>query len=73
MEHIYVNEIQDRQGKTIEGFYMVEEKEIREGKNGLFMRLRLADRSGERGAVRHPQPRKLWIRLVESASHFHHI
>lgn len=45
-EHIYVNELQDRQGKEIVGFYMVEEKEIREGKNGLFMRLRLADRSG---------------------------
>ncbi len=45
-QHIYINELQDQQNKEIMGFYLVGEKEIREGKNGQFMRLRLADRSG---------------------------
>jgi len=44
--HIFINELQDQQGKEVTAFYLVAEKEIREGKNGQFLRLRLQDRSG---------------------------
>lgn len=46
MEHTFINDLQNMIGKEVTGYYMMAEKEIREGKNGLFMRLRLQDRSG---------------------------
>ncbi len=33
-------------GTEIIGFYLVAEKELREGKNGMFLRLKVQDRSG---------------------------
>jgi len=45
-QHLFINELQDQQGKEVTGFYLVAEKEIREGKNGQFLRLRIQDRSG---------------------------
>lgn len=45
-KHIFISELQDQVGKELTAYYLVAEKEIREGKNGLFMRLRLQDRTG---------------------------
>jgi len=46
-EHIYVNSLHQHENKEIAGFYLAAEKEIREGKGGQYMRLRLVDRSGQ--------------------------
>lgn len=46
IQHIFINDLQDQQGKEVTAFYLVAEKEIREGKNGQFMRVRVQDRSG---------------------------
>lgn len=46
VQHLFINELQDQQGKEITAYYLVAEKEIREGKNGQFLRLRVQDRSG---------------------------
>lgn len=45
-QHTFINELQEQQNKEVTAYYLVAEKEIREGKNGQFMRLRVMDRSG---------------------------
>ncbi len=50
MEHINVSELKDQIGKEITGFYLVSEKELRDGKNDQFLRLRLQDRTGSLAA-----------------------
>ena len=46
IQHTFINELQEQQNKEVTAYYLVAEKEIREGKNGQFMRLRVMDRSG---------------------------
>lgn len=43
--HIKIQDFQSMVGTEVIGFYLVAEKELREGKNGHFLRLRLQDRS----------------------------
>jgi len=45
-EHIYINEVHQHENKEITGFYLAQEKELREGKGGNFIRIKLRDRSG---------------------------
>lgn len=45
-QHINVKDIHQFVGKELTGFYLVAEKELREGKTGMFMRLKLQDKSG---------------------------
>ncbi len=44
--HINVSDLQNMTGSEAVSYYMVAEKELREGKNGMFLRLKLQDRSG---------------------------
>lgn len=46
MEHIYVSDLHQHENKEINGFYLASEKELREGKGGPYLRLRLLDLSG---------------------------
>ncbi len=50
MEHIEIADLKDHLGKELIGFYLVTEKELRDGKNDKFLRLRLQDRSGSLAA-----------------------
>jgi len=45
-DHIYINDMHQHENKEISGYYLAQEKELREGKGGLFLRLKLRDRSG---------------------------
>lgn len=45
-EHIYISDMHQHENKEITGFYLAQEKELREGKGGMYMRLKLRDRSG---------------------------
>jgi 3'-5' exoribonuclease len=45
-QHIKISDLQNMTGTEIIGFYLVAEKELREGKNGMFLRLKVQDRSG---------------------------
>lgn len=45
-----VSELRELLGKEITSFYLVSEKELREGKNDYFLRLRLQDNSGNLNA-----------------------
>ncbi len=47
MEHIYISDLHQHENKEINGFYLAGEKELREGKGGQYLRLRLIDRSGQ--------------------------
>ncbi len=47
MEHILVNELHEHETKEITDFYLAVEKELREGKGGPYLRLKLQDRSGQ--------------------------
>lgn len=44
-EHIYLSDLYQQENQQISGFYLVKEKELREGKGGQFIRLKLQDRS----------------------------
>ncbi|MDD3536464.1 MAG: HD domain-containing protein [Candidatus Cloacimonetes bacterium] len=46
MEHIYINDLANYENKEVAGFYLASEKELREGKGGQYLRLRLQDLSG---------------------------
>nr|MDK2851263.1 3-5 exoribonuclease [Candidatus Cloacimonadota bacterium] len=46
-EHILVNELYKHENQEITGFYLAAEKELREGKGGQYLRLKLQDRSGQ--------------------------
>ncbi|MCB5246933.1 MAG: HD domain-containing protein [Candidatus Cloacimonetes bacterium] len=46
LEHIDISDFKDLVGKEVIGFYLVAEKELRDGKNDQYLRLRLQDRSG---------------------------
>ncbi len=45
-EHISISDFQELLGKEVISFYLVAEMEVRDGKNGPFLRLKLQDRSG---------------------------
>lgn len=45
-DHIDISELKEYLGKEIQGFYLVAEKELRDGRNDQYLRLRLQDRSG---------------------------
>ena len=44
--HIFVNELHLYEGKEIVGFYLAPEKELREGKGGQYLRMKIQDRTG---------------------------
>jgi len=46
MDRIEVKEFSQFTGKEVTGYYLAAEKELREGKQGYYMRLRLQDKSG---------------------------
>ncbi|MDP2173316.1 MAG: OB-fold nucleic acid binding domain-containing protein [Candidatus Cloacimonadaceae bacterium] len=46
MENVKIQDLQQIVGQEIVGFYLVAEKDLREGKKDWFLRLRLQDRSG---------------------------
>ncbi len=45
-EHIDIRDLSQHVGKELVGFYLVCEKELKEGKAGLYLRLKLQDKSG---------------------------
>jgi len=45
-QHIKISDLQNMTGSEVVNYYLVAEKELREGKNGMFLRIRLQDRSG---------------------------
>ncbi|MEN6445950.1 MAG: HD domain-containing protein [Candidatus Cloacimonas sp.] len=44
--HLFISELHQKVNQEISGLYLVAEKELREGKNDLYLRLKLQDRSG---------------------------
>jgi 3'-5' exoribonuclease len=50
MDQLNISDFSDHKGKEVIGFYLVAEKELREGKNDQFLRLRLQDRTGSLAA-----------------------
>lgn len=46
-QHIQVSDLHQYENKEITGFYLASEKDLREGKGGPYLRLRLLDRSGQ--------------------------
>ena len=50
LEHINVTDFRDLVGQEVTGFYLVTEKDLRDGKNDQYLRLRLQDRSGSLAA-----------------------
>jgi 3'-5' exoribonuclease len=46
-EHILANDLYQYENKEITGFYLAAEKELREGKGGQYLRMKLQDRSGQ--------------------------
>lgn len=46
MDRIEVKELSQFVGKEITGYYLATEKELREGKNDFFLKIRLQDKSG---------------------------
>jgi 3'-5' exoribonuclease len=63
MDRIEVKELQQFTGKEISGFYLAAEKELREGKQGYYMRLRLQDKSGSINA-------NVWNNAQKEAENF---
>ena len=61
--HIYINELYLHEAKEISGFYLAAEKEMREGKGGSYLRLRLVDRSGQIAA-------NVWREAQKLSEHF---
>ncbi len=59
MEHINVSDLKEHLGKEVTGFYLVAEKELRDGKNDQFLRLRLQDRTGSLNAYVWKDAKKL--------------
>jgi len=45
-QHIFIKDLHNHIGKELLGFYLVAEKELREGKAGNYLRLKLQDKSG---------------------------
>ena len=43
---INIQDIYQYEGKELSGFYLASEKELREGKGGYYLRLKLQDRTG---------------------------
>ncbi|MBP7205336.1 MAG: HD domain-containing protein [Candidatus Cloacimonetes bacterium] len=50
LEHINISDFKDLVGKEITGCYLVTAKELRDGKNDKFLRIRLQDSSGSLAA-----------------------
>lgn len=45
-EHIFISDMHEHENKEISGYYLTQEKDLREGKGGMYLRLKLRDRSG---------------------------
>ncbi|MCB5252431.1 MAG: HD domain-containing protein [Candidatus Cloacimonadaceae bacterium] len=63
MEHILVNELHLHENKEITDFYLAVEKDLREGKGGPYLRLKLQDRSGQVSA-------NVWKDATKTAGEF---
>jgi 3'-5' exoribonuclease len=63
MEHIYISDLHQYENKEVSGFYLASEKDLREGKGGQYLRLRLIDRSGQMAA-------NVWKDVPNLASQF---
>lgn len=59
MEHINVSDLKEHLGQEVTGFYLVAEKDLRDGKNDQFLRLRLQDRTGSLNAYVWKDAKKL--------------
>jgi len=62
-EHILVNELFQHENKEVIGYYLAAEKELREGKGGQYLRMKLQDRSGQVTA-------NVWKDAAKAASEF---
>jgi len=62
-DHILVKDLHELTGKELTGFYLVMEKELREGKAGYYLRLKLQDRSGSISA-------NIWTNAEKEAENF---
>jgi 3'-5' exoribonuclease len=63
MDRIEVKELTQFVGKEIQGFYLAAEKELREGKQGYYLRIRLQDKSGSVNA-------NVWNNAQKEAENF---
>ncbi len=63
MEQIEISDLSQHLGKQIIGFFLVTEKELREGKTDMFLRLRLQDKSGSLNAY-------IWTNAQKEAENF---
>ncbi len=63
MDRIEVKELSQFTGKEIQGFYLAAEKELREGKQGYYLRIRLQDKSGSVSA-------NVWNNAQKEAENF---
>ena len=61
--NIRVSDLQQYVGQEITSFYLVTEKELREGKNDHYLRMRLSDRSGSVSA-------NIWNNAKKEAENF---
>jgi 3'-5' exoribonuclease len=63
MDRIEVKELTQFVGKEIQGFYLAAEKELREGKQGFYLRIRLQDKTGSVNA-------NVWNNAQKEAENF---
>lgn len=63
MDRIEIRELSQFVGKEITGFYLAAEKELREGKAGYYLRIRLQDKSGSLNA-------NVWNNAQKEAENF---
>jgi 3'-5' exoribonuclease len=63
MDRIEVKELTQFVGKEIQGFYLAAEKELREGKQGYYLRIRLQDKTGSVNA-------NVWNNAQKEAENF---
>jgi 3'-5' exoribonuclease len=63
MDRIEIRELSQFVGKEITGFYLAAEKELREGKGGQYLRIRLQDKSGSCNA-------NVWNNAPKEAENF---
>ncbi len=61
--NLTISELQQKVGEEITAFYLVAEKELREGKNDQFLRLKLQDRTGSISA-------NVWKEAAKLAAEF---
>ncbi|MDD2332708.1 MAG: HD domain-containing protein [Candidatus Cloacimonetes bacterium] len=61
--HIFIKDLHEQVGKDLTDFYLVAEKELREGKQGYYLRLKLQDKSGTISA-------NLWTNAEKESQNF---